>query len=84
MVQRLCWTMVEFFTRIIYIITAKVKHVAEIVTSEIWTFISWFDISHFHYHILPINNPRDLDIKNAKKRENKDMEETQLKIISYL
>ncbi len=51
---------------------------------RIGTIVAGFEVPHFHYHLIPINNMADLDPKQAKKRSQEEMLEIQKKIIDIL
>lgn len=46
--------------------------------------VQGFEVPHFHLHVVPCNNPSDLDFKNARPREEADMKAVQEKILAEL
>lgn len=46
--------------------------------------VQGFEVPHFHLHVVPCNQPSDLDFKNAKARPEGEMKEVQAKIVEAL
>ncbi len=51
---------------------------------RIGTSIIGLEVPHFHYHLLPIWSPEDMDFRKAKSRSEKEMKEMCEKIRSFL
>lgn len=51
---------------------------------RIGTIIAGWDVPHFHYHLIPMNEFGDLDFKKGKQRSQEEMKEIQNKIIELL
>ncbi|MBI2522224.1 MAG: HIT family protein [Bdellovibrio sp.] len=51
---------------------------------RIGTCIIGLEVPHFHYHLMPIWSPEDMDFRRAKSRSEKEMKEIREKICSYL
>lgn len=45
------------------------------------TLIEWWEVPHFHYHLIPMYKAGDLDIKNRLVPRAEELEEVQQKII---
>ncbi len=39
-----------------------------------------FEVPHFHYHLVPLWGPADLNFKNAKKQTAEEMQDMQVRI----
>lgn len=46
--------------------------------------VQGFEVPHFHLHVVPCNQPSDLDFRNAKARSDDDMKDMQEKIVKEL
>lgn len=53
-------------------------------SKRIGTIIAGWDVPHFHYHIIPMNNVHDLDLRNGKKRSEEEMKDIQKKITDII
>lgn len=51
---------------------------------RVGTIIAGWDVPHFHYHLIPMDKPLDLDFRLGKKREDSEMKLMQEKIINNL
>ncbi|MFN4151550.1 MAG: HIT family protein [Candidatus Sericytochromatia bacterium] len=51
---------------------------------RVGTVIAGFDVPHFHYHLVPMNDISDLDFKKGHKRTEDEMLETLEKIKAIL
>ena len=51
---------------------------------RIGSMVQGFEVPHFHYHLIPLNSPRDLDFSNARERSSQEMKEVQKKILKFL
>lgn len=52
--------------------------------TRVGTMILGFDVPHFHYHLVPIWQMGDMDLKKAKTYPAETMKEIQEKIVSRL
>ncbi len=46
--------------------------------------VQGFEVPHFHLHVIPCNQPSDLDFKNARPRDEAEMKEICQKIVGLL
>ena len=51
---------------------------------RVGTMIQGFEVAHFHYHLVPLDEPADLDFRRAAHRSGREMEEMAEKIRSLL
>jgi len=52
--------------------------------NRVGSIIAGFDVPHFHYHLIPMNDMSDLSFKKAQGRDKDEMLEMQEKIKSFL
>ncbi len=46
--------------------------------------VQGFEVPHFHLHVVPCNQPSDLDFRNAKAKSEEEMKDIQQKIVVEL
>ena len=51
---------------------------------RVGTIIAGWDVPHFHYHLIPMNDYTDLDFRKAKSANNDEMKDIQNRIIKLL
>lgn len=51
---------------------------------RVGTIIQGFEVPHFHYHLVPVNAPDELDFKNARQFSKDEMENIQKRITEEL
>jgi histidine triad (HIT) family protein len=64
-------------------LVAKAIHRAT-TCQRVGTIILGFDVPHFHYHLIPMFTPDDLDLRKAKSRSEQEMKKIQQDIIKFL
>lgn len=72
---------------------ARVMHIGQLVgkaihkvtkSKRVCFMVQGFEVPHFHLHVVPCNQPSDLDFRNAKARSDADMKDMQEKIVAEL
>lgn len=64
--------------------TAKIvwqAMMASLDCERVATLIEWWEVPHFHYHLIPMYHAGDLDIKNRLTPSSEELEAIQQKII---